>query len=116
MSIRSILGAAIAVGLCGGVGQLAAQDRITLICQPTQFTEVPRFVLDVDFVNRTVFRRPNSELYPATFTATSIRFTETYRGKRLLVWEIDRTTGDMYSPNIADSVQANCRPAGGPTF
>src|SRR5688572_20445306 len=109
MSIhKSILGAAIAVGLCGGVGQLAAQDRISLVCQPTRATAVTRFVLDVDFVNRIVRRRPYQEANPATFTATSIR----YRESGGYTWVIDRTTGDMYPAHAPDSVEATCQPAG----
>ena len=97
------------VGSYGGVGELAAQDRISVVCQPTQTTAVPRFVLDVDFANRTVRRRPSSEAYPASFTTASIRYQETYRGRVLWTWEIDRTTGDMYAAHAPDSVQATCQ-------
>ena len=111
-SNRLSVGVAMAVGICGGAGQLAAQNRMTLVCQPTT-TDVPRFVLDVDLMNRTVHWRARRSTYPATFTATSVRFRETDTGYTKIHWEIDRTTGDMYSVGHPGIVQAICQPSGG---
>lgn len=97
------------VCITGGAAEVAAQDRVSLICQP--FDPVPRYVLDIDFAKRTVRRRPNTEAHPASFTSTTIRYRDIN-----FTWEIDRTTGDMYFAGRPGTVQANCQPSGGARF
>ena len=75
--------------------QLAAQERLTLVREPTDNS--PRFVLDVNFSAGTVYWRARRHTYRAQISSTTILFPDTYLfpDGRGFSWEIDRTTGDM---------------------